>query len=135
MILATKLPSSVKDWIKEYIKIKRINHELTYLFTLNKIAYVVDSKKWFFNKAHYLTKEELHLLLPNHCKVNNMTYYGFEINMNKYIGFYGFEANPDEELPGDFCIMLFLSRLLYYHEDIYLTNGYLKPIRKRHIYV
>lgn len=118
MIVTAKLSLTVKEWIKEYITVKRIHHKVTHLMTLNKISYLVYKN----NKNKHLSQEELLLFLPNWIQPMDTRCYGFEIRLkDEFIGFVGFNLKMQPE-SDDIDIKLFLTRLLYFHRDIQLIH-------------
>lgn len=137
-ILATKLPTKVAEWIKEYITVCRTIREVENLIENHKeICLIVNLKKWFYNPKYYLTPDELITFFPSFAYSNNGSRYGFVINVpSKTMGFIGFTACRMEEHPeGSFSLSLFLARLIYYNREVNLTAPDGKSIRKRHIYV
>lgn len=137
MIMTLKLPSQVKDWIKEYIKVKKVFLETTYLFQEDYIQLNIDEHDYFYKYNSFLTKENITTLLPKSYRVVDTDTYGFIMDIkHKKLTFTGWRPYRNRNMDNKkdkLEIKLFIQRLLYYYPKVFLTNERHQSIRKNSV--
>jgi hypothetical protein len=134
-IMSLKLPNHSIEWIKEYYKMKNVIQEVKYLLTINTIQMIAEPKQWYFDKSKYPSKEELLTISPHYKMIpNGEPDYSFLIHDDVFsIGGYKVcdFSHYYQKIPSyDNKIEVFLTRLLYYHPNVLLTDFSNKSVRK-----
>lgn len=134
MIMALKLPSNVKDWIKEYINVKKVYIEIKSIFSQDYVRLNIDKQDYFYKYNSFLTKENITTLLPKSYRIVDTPTFGFIMDIKRkkltFTGWRPYRNRNIDNKKDKLEIKLFIQRLLYYYPNVYLTNEKYQSIRK-----